>query len=404
MNSETPTTRTLLIVDDEADILDAVERLFRKDYEVLTAQSVDEAHEILESNHPQVVLSDQRMPTRSGVEFLAELRIEHPEMVRVLLTGYSNIDHVIDAINQGHVYRYISKPWEPAELRVIVEQCFDYWDSRREREQLVNRLREANVKLADRNEQLEEANEDLKTLDRMKSVFMEVVSHELNTPIAVILGYAFLLRRELDDVENDVVTKALNGIDTSGERLKNISSRIFKMLSDDRPQTLALEELDLNEFFDELREHVSPFLEKREQALRTSIDGDAAMIRADRAKLHDIFFNLVMNAIKFSYDGQEIEIEVKARGDDDILATVTDRGIGIHEEDISQIFDAFFSTFNSQYHSSGDFEFGKRGIGLGLSVAQRFAQMHSGDITVESQKGGGSSFSVRLPRDPPASE
>ena len=176
MSSDPPQTRTLLIVDDEPDILDAVERLFRKEYRVLSAQSVDKALSIVESETPQVVLSDQRMPSRSGVEFLAELRERHPEMVRVLLTGYSKIDHVIDAINEGHVYRYVSKPWEPAELKVTVEQCFEYWDARRERERLVEQLREANTQLEDRNRQLEQANEALALLESRRATGKVVVT------------------------------------------------------------------------------------------------------------------------------------------------------------------------------------------------------------------------------------
>lgn len=392
---------TLLIVDDEPDILDAVERLFRKDYRILTAQTPDVAFDTLSREDVQVCLSDQRMPTMPGVEFLAELRKSHPDIVRVLLTGYSNIEHVIDAINEGHVYRYVSKPWDPAEFKIIVSQCFDYWSARREREQLVTKLQHANTQLADQNRLLSEKNEELKTLDRMKNVFMEVVSHELNTPIAVILGYAFLLRREFSDNESVVVTKAVTGIESSGNRLKNISSRIFKMLAEDAPQALALEEIGLQDFFEHLHEQVQPFLKKRSQTLKAHVAPGAETVRADRAKLYDVFLNLLMNAIKFSYDGQAIEIAARPGEDENsVVTTVTDTGIGVSEEDRDQIFDAFFSTFESQYHSSGDFEFGKRGIGLGLSVAKRFTEMHGGRITVASTRGGGSTFAVNLPRDP----
>src|SRR5690554_8010100 len=113
---------TFLVVDDEPDILDAIARLFRKEYTVLTAQSVEEALKLIATHNVQVVMTDQRMPKMSGIEFLAELRQEHPEIVRVLFTGYSNISDVIDAINEGHVYRYISKPWKPVELRLFVAQ------------------------------------------------------------------------------------------------------------------------------------------------------------------------------------------------------------------------------------------------------------------------------------------
>ncbi len=395
--------RTFLVVDDEPDILDAIQRLFRKDYRVLTARTAGEALDIVEQEDVQVVMSDQRMPRMSGIEFLAKLHQTRPDIVRVLFTGYSNIDHVIDAINEGHVYRYISKPWKPAELRLFVAQAFEYWEGRRERAELLERLQKANERLEQQNTMLSTANEELKSLDRMKNVFMEVVSHELNTPIAIILGYVFLLRKEIDGKYGKVTDKALGGIDSSAMRLKNISNRIFKMLSSEGPaSTLNLEQLSVARFIEGVRKQVEPFLEKRHQTLDVHVADAVDRLCADREKLTDVFLNLIMNAIKFSHDGQTIALSIGLSDEhnDMIAFCVEDQGIGISQEDLAQIFNAFFSTFESRHHSSGDFEFGKRGIGLGLSVAKRFTKMHGGSIEVESTEGKGSRFTVLLPRDP----
>lgn len=398
-----PLHRCFLVVDDEPDILDAIERLFRKDYRVITARTADEAIELVETEPVQVVMTDQRMPEMSGIEFLARLRETRPDIVRVLFTGYSNIDHVIDAINQGHVYRYISKPWKPAELKLFVSQAFEHYESKKEREDLLFRLREANQRLEEQNSMLSDANDELKMLDRVKNVFMEVVSHELNTPIAIILGYTFLLRKELTDELTDVALKALGGIDSSAMRLKSISNRIFKMLSEEGPaSTLDLEWLDLGGFVDDIHEQVLPFLEKREQTLLIDMTQGAGEVYADREKLRDVALNLIMNAIKFSRDGQKISLRLSDSPDRDdfVRIEVEDQGVGIPAEDVAQIFDAFFSTFQSRNHSSGDFEFCKRGIGLGLSVARRFTEMHGGQIEVDSEEGQGSRFIVDLPRNP----
>jgi signal transduction histidine kinase len=399
--------RCFLVVDDEPDILDAIERLFRKEYRVITARTADEALDLVEEEPVQVVMTDQRMPEMSGIEFLAKLRESRPDIVRVLFTGYSNIDHVIDAINEGHVYRYISKPWKPAELKLFVSQAFEHYESKKEREDLLYRLREANERLEEQNSMLSDANDELKMLDRVKNVFMEVVSHELNTPIAIILGYTFLLRKELTDDLTDVALKALGGIDSSAMRLKNISNRIFKMLSNEGPaSTLDLEWLELDDFIDEIHEQVVPFLHKRDQTLDIDIADDAGRVYADREKLRDVVVNLVMNAIKFSRDGQEISLRIGDSPDRSgfIRCEVEDRGVGIPEEDVSQIFEAFFSTFQSRNHSSGDFEFCKRGIGLGLSVAKRFTEMHGGEIEVFTEEGQGSRFIFEIPRNPEDTE
>ena len=392
---------TFLVVDDEPDILDAIARLFRKEYDVLTARSVEEARELIDSFEVEVVMTDQRMPRMSGIEFLAELRRSHPHIVRVLFTGYSNISDVIDAINEGHVYRYISKPWKPVELRLFVAQAFEFYRSQRERDKLLDQLRTANEQLEEQNTLLSTANEELKILDRVRSVFMEVVSHELNTPIAIVFGYTYLLRKELGDELSNVAAKALAGVDSSAVRLKNISNRIFKVLDADGPAaTLDLEWIPVDKFVDSLHEQIEPFLKKRNQSLTIQIEDGVDRIMADEDKLNDLCLNLLMNAIKFSYDDQSIALEIGHDSEDHLAITVRDFGVGIADEDVSQIFDAFFSTFNSGHHSSGEFGFNKRGIGLGLAVAKRFAEMHGGHIRVDSKEGKGSHFTVLLPTHP----
>ena len=202
MIQKQPDPRTLLVIDDEPDILDAIRRLFRKRYRVLVAQSTKEARELLASEQIEVVLCDQRLPRSSGIEFLTDIRQTHPDIVRVLFTGYTNLDDIVDAINQGNVYRYISKPWQPAELRLLINQAFEHHANMKEREKLLSDLQEANLELAAKNEQLTRANEQLETVNRVRQVFMEVISHELNPPIAIIIGYVFLLKRELgEDLE-----------------------------------------------------------------------------------------------------------------------------------------------------------------------------------------------------------
>ena len=392
---------TFLVIDDEPDILDAIARLFRKDYHVLTAQSVAEARELIDEHGVEVVMTDQRMPQMTGIEFLASLRETHPHIVRVLFTGYSNITDVVDAINDGHVYRYISKPWKPVELHLFVAQAFEHFRAQQERQLLLDELKTANEMLEERNAMLSLANEELKLVDRIKNVFMEVVSHELNTPIAIVFGYTFLLRKEMGDDLSLVAQKALAGIDTSAVRLKNISNRIFKMLEDDgaADAALALDWIDVDKFVESLHDQIDPFLVRRDQQLEVTIAPGIERIMADEDKLNDMCLNLLMNAIKFSHDGQSIGLNLE-REDEQLVLTVHDSGLGISDEDISKIFDVFFSTFNSGHHSSGQFEFNKRGIGLGLAVAKRFAEMHGGYIEVDSEEGRGSLFTVYLPVQP----
>ena len=113
----------ILFVDDEKQNLFSFRAAFRRDYKIFTAPSGQEALEIMRKEHIQLVISDQRMPEMSGVEFLEQVRNEFPQPVRMILTGFSDVAAVIDAINAGGVYRYITKPWEKAELKMSIENA-----------------------------------------------------------------------------------------------------------------------------------------------------------------------------------------------------------------------------------------------------------------------------------------
>src|SRR5688500_20342453 len=123
-----PTRHTVLVVDDEADVVKSVQDLLRYDYKVLGATSAAEGLRIMQENEVHVVMTDQRMPETTGVEFLTHLRGEHPDAIRLLFTGYADIRAVIEAINQGNVFRYITKPWDPEELEDVIRQACARFD------------------------------------------------------------------------------------------------------------------------------------------------------------------------------------------------------------------------------------------------------------------------------------
>ena len=176
----TPTPRarvkpTVLVVDDEPDLLQTVHDLLRIDYEVVSRASGAEALEVLKSDKPiHVIMSDQRMPGMTGVELLREAELVRPEATRLLFTAYADIRAVIDAINRGHVFRYIGKPWDAQEFLAVLRQAVQHHDLLADKRRLLAELRESNARLVE--------------ADRLKGAFIEVASHELNTPLSVVLG------------------------------------------------------------------------------------------------------------------------------------------------------------------------------------------------------------------------
>jgi putative nucleotidyltransferase with HDIG domain len=157
---------TVLFVDDEVNILKALQRLLRgENMNVLCASRGQEALEMIERTPAQVVVSDQRMPEMPGVEFLSAVRERHPDVVRMMLTGYTEMKVAVEAINRGEIYRLITKPWNDDELRATIRQAFDHSDLKREIKRLNQVTREQNFKLQDMNRNLEQ-----KVRERTKQV------------------------------------------------------------------------------------------------------------------------------------------------------------------------------------------------------------------------------------------
>jgi signal transduction histidine kinase len=395
-SEETPQKHTILVVDDEASILRSVHRLLRRQYNILTTTSVQEAFDLLEKHPIHLVMSDQRMPTMTGVEFLTFVKECYPECVRILFTGYTDTQSAIEAINSGQVYCYISKPWDPDNLRLMIAQATERYELLRERRHLLEQLQQANESLEKRNRELERANHRLKDLDRLKNVFMELVSHELNTPTAVIQGYSDYLGRELTPQQGSPVARALGAISNHTKRLRSITGRIFKVIESNRPNVEPQrEQIAVMEMLDQLRDDVDPFLRKRQQHLHIEC---SASLEAyiDSSKICDALLQLTMNAIKFSPDGESIYLRAWQQ-QDKLHLQVEDHGIGVRAEDQKQIFEPFFSTFDNANHSSGDYQFSKRGIGLGLTIVRRFAEMHHGQVSFRPSEPRGATFTIILP-------
>ncbi|HJO23415.1 MAG: response regulator [Myxococcota bacterium] len=147
---------TVLFVDDEVHILNALRRLLRaEDMTVLCASRPQQALELLDHHPVQIVVSDQRMPEMSGVDLLSRVRKRHPGLVRMLLTGCTEMDVGIDAIHRGGIYRFMPKPWNGAELRATLRQAFDHFDGKAKIEHLSRPTLQQSRELQDMNRSLD---------------------------------------------------------------------------------------------------------------------------------------------------------------------------------------------------------------------------------------------------------
>jgi CheY-like chemotaxis protein len=146
MTLEKPKKLKILVVDDEPDNLDLLYRTFRRDFNVLKADSGVQALELLATEgEVAVIISDQRMPEMKGTEFLSKTLPQFPDTVRIILTGFTDIEDLVEAINAGQVYKYITKPWDPGELKAVVQRAAETYDLLKQR---TEELRRANAQTA----------------------------------------------------------------------------------------------------------------------------------------------------------------------------------------------------------------------------------------------------------------
>lgn len=137
----------VLYVDDEVHNLNSFKAGFRRLFNVFTAESAADGLKVIETEEIHVIITDQRMPVMTGIEFLESIIPMYPDPIRILLTGYADINAVIDAINKGQVYRYIQKPWMDEDLRINIEKAFEIYMLRKENRELTEKLLVANEQL-----------------------------------------------------------------------------------------------------------------------------------------------------------------------------------------------------------------------------------------------------------------
>ena len=188
MIEETHTPRTLLLVDDEPNIVSALKRALRRDgYSILTANSAEEGLNLLVANKVGVIISDQRMPQMTGVDFLRKVKALYPKTLRLVLSGYTELESVTSAINEGAIYKFLTKPWDDKLLRDNIREAFEYYEMEQENQRLTRELQHSNNELFRLNQNLEQQVMQ-KTREIMHNINMLEISQEIleHLPVAII--------------------------------------------------------------------------------------------------------------------------------------------------------------------------------------------------------------------------
>ena len=280
--------------------------MFRHDYEVLTAGSADAGMQLVSENRDiKIIFCDQRMPGKTGVDFFQEIAQRYPEPVRMLITGYVDIESVIDAINHGHIYRYLTKPWQELEVRSAIEEGYKYYTTSSMLSIKIKELQETNAEL---------------------DKFTYSVTHDIRGPVVSILG-ALQILQSLDDVAE--MKQLAEMMIQSAEKVKDLITNIHAYYN------LKRGNLNIQDIrFDALLKEVVGLHQIQANLNGVSVRTDIVQegpFRSDITVLQLIFNNMLTNAIKYQRQAEtDKHVGIKIRVDKG-LATIEieDNGIGI---------------------------------------------------------------------------
>ncbi|MGE0761715.1 MAG: response regulator [Bdellovibrionales bacterium] len=352
---------TILCVDDESDNVDALERLLRKKYRVLKATSAAEGLDLLKTENVSLIISDQRMPKMTGVQFLAKTVKSHPETIRILLTGYTDVESVIDAINSGQIYKYVTKPWDPVDLANTIDKAIEKFE-------LTHELKQKNIAL-------EAAYKELKSLDDAKNQFMILINHELKTPLTVMLSYLQLL----DDTSlSDEQDKYLARVQTAALRLQTLINDVLELVSaETKLVKVHSRKTSVKDLLSGVEEPFKTTLD--EKKLQVEFKLPSLHAKADEKIVRSVFTRILDNAVKFGEADSKIKISAEANDEDGIDFTVTNKGKSLTKETIAKILKPFTLDENIMHHT--------KGAGLGLSICRALLRAHESELHIECPKG-----------------
>lgn len=349
----------VLYLDDEENNLNSFKAAFRRQYKIYTALTADKAINLLDSVDINVVISDQRMPEVTGVEFFKIIKEKYPEPVRILLTGYTDIEALADAINKGDIYRYVTKPWNELELHNSILNAYDLFLSRK--------------KLDSKIEELQRTNDQLNR-------FIYSISHELRSPLSSALGIINLVKLE-DKFYSTGEYWELMEICTN--KLDYYINKTLQYYKNNRFDSVN-EKIDFKDLINNIIQFNSSLNVDQNVKLDVEINQDAEFY-GDDFRIEIILSNLISNAIKYQRDEEKnkyVGIKVNV-SEYEALIDIEDNGTGILDEHLNKIFTQFFKS--------------QKGVGLGLFIVKEALNKIGGKISIKSNVGSGTTFTIVVP-------
>ena len=357
---------TILVVDDEEVIRDLCARAL-SDYRILQAENGREALDLLGNESIDLLLVDVMMPLMNGLDLLLKVKERDPDQLVIVMTGYADKEIILRAL-KADADDFIQKPLSLLQLKSSVEKVLEKRQLRQELQQL-------------------------KSLDRLKSEFLGLISHKLRTPTTVLSLFMQNLASGAVSIDSPEFASAVKAMREEADYLANLIQDLLiysEVILQEQTPKLALG--DLREIALSVLAGKRQVAAQRGISLISSLQGNWPRLALDRRRIAFAISALLDNAIKFTPRGGQVVLAGET-SKDGLQIIIRDTGIGIPAEELPRVFEKFYQIDPAQ---AGQV----RGFGLGLFYARQFVQDHRGTMTLESIPGAGTTVTITLPRPP----
>jgi len=360
------TTPKVLVIDDEEIARISCQRVLKREgIEVRLAAGGREGLEMVVKNPPDLALVDLKMPEMDGVEVVRRIQAHDPNIVSIIITGYATIESAVAVMKQG-AYDYLPKPFTPDELLIVVKRGLE----KRRLDRESRALREEK--------------------EVMERNFVTMVTHQLRSPLSAIMQYFEVM---LGNIGGELTDNQREMLERAQQRLQGLLDLINDWLDMSRMQpgdiVSRLRPIAVAECVEAALAALEHAGRDRGITVSSELTPNLPPIHADLQSLKEVLANLVANAVNYNRDGGQVRVRARDLGQQ-VAIDVEDTGYGIDAKEIPFIFDQFYRGKDKDARR-------RPGTGLGLAIAQKIVRAHGGTISVSSELGRGSTFTVEIP-------
>lgn len=392
---------TILYVDDETNNLIVFRNSFFRKFHVLTASSPGEGLKLLKEHAVQVIITDQRMPDMTGVDFLAKASQISPKSIKMILTAYSDTDVILKAVNELGIYQFILKPWETSHLLLSINNAVQKYELSEQNESLIKDLEKAKSslekKVLERTSELASKNQELYKLNKVKDKFFSIISHDLKLPIAslnILLEIMLNFKHQLDDNKvKDLGEKAKGYLQHVTQLLDNLLHWSLSQTGDIKINGKKADIVKIARVQAELYEFLAS---QKSISVQLETEGRPMWSFVDENMLSLVLRNLLSNAIKYSNEKGDIRVSFSAEGDKNMI-TIADNGMGIPPELLEKL-------ASNDWSEPRKGTMNEKGAGLGLKLGKEFVEKMEGELSIISEEQEGTTVKVLLPACEPVNQ